>query len=109
MGWTPVGRTANGVWSGEPTSARTRPLISVGEAWSALVEPSTLRMRISALERDSWSSTAIVVGEVQPMSRMRLVPGDSHRIGRARGAPIARPSASYRMRLGHIVYAHHPR
>src|SRR3954447_9671852 len=99
MSVIPPGRTAYGVWSGAVTRLDTRPLTRMGGAWSGGVEPSTLRIRTSACDREIWSSAAMVVGEVQPMSRILVAPPDSQGIVRARDPRTARLPASYRSRL----------
>src|SRR3954465_4512537 len=94
---------------GEVNRCRPCPWIAIGETRPARVDPPTLRMRTSAWNAETWWSTAIVVGVVQPMSRIRLVPEDSHPIGSAREEPMTRPSESYRIRLTTIRSADDPR
>src|SRR4029079_13853651 len=84
---------------GDVNRCRPCPWIAIGETRPARVDPSTLRMRTSAWKDDTWSRTAILVGVLQPMAVVRLVPEDSHPIGSARELPVTRPSESYRIRL----------
>ena len=58
------------------------------------IEPSTSSRRTSAWAGDTWSSTATVVGDIQPMSRTRVLVPVAHRMGRARVPDMTRPFPS---------------